>query len=419
MHATLLTYGSQGDVEPFVALGAGLLQAGHGVRLLAPETFAHLAVAHGLEVVGLPGEPLSLVQNLVEKAGRNPLRMVSEMSQYVVPLATRIMERVQAACGETDVIIHSFLFTHAGYEVARGLGVPDISAQFFPVFSSTREFPSPAFPDLPLGAFYRRASHWLTTQTFRQGGRVLYWWVRRSNPHLPGLTGWPFDRRNERPSPLLYAFSPHVVTPPADWPSEAHVTGYWFLEELGDWKPPEVLTRFLADGPKPACITLGSSTGAGVDRIGNLASDALALSGQRGIVVGRDLDPKNLPSNVLSIDYVPYGWLFSRVSCAVHHGGAGTTGQALRAGVPSIVVPFTSDQPFWGSRVHRLGAGPRPIPAQKLSASALAGAIRTVVASDSMRSRAREIGARIRTEDGVGTAVKIIQRHAEGGISEE
>lgn len=419
MHVSLLTYGSQGDVEPFVALGKGLQRMGHCVRLVAPQLFAHLAAAQGLEFVGLPGEPQSLVQSLVEKAGRNPLRTVSEVSKYVVPLATSVFERVRTACRGTDVIVHSFLLTQAGHMVAKELGVSDISAQLFPVFSITREFPSPIFPDLPLGSFYRQASHGLTTQIFRRGGHVLYWWIRRSNPHLPALTGWPFDARNERRSLLLYAFSPSVIAPPADWPTESHVTGYWFLEDLGGWSPPEILMRFLADGPKPVCITLGSSTGVSTRRIGTLALDALSLSRQRGIIVGKDLDLRDLPSDVLVTDYVPYGWLFPRVTCVVHHGGAGTTGQALRAGVPSIVVPFTSDQPFWGRRVRVLGAGPQPIPAQKLSASALADAIHATTTSDLIRARARELGVRIQNEDGVATAAKIILQHAESGLRDK
>jgi sterol 3beta-glucosyltransferase len=340
--------------------------------------------------------------------------MVTVMSKHIVPVAIDVSERVRTACEGTDVVIHSFLLTQAGYEAAQELRVPDVSAQLFPVFSSTGEFPSPVFPELPLGALYRRASHELTTQTFRRGGQLLYWWVRRSNPHLPGLTGWPFERRNERRSLSLYAFSPSVVPQPADWPSEAHVTGYWFLQEPARWQPPAELARFLADGPKPVCITLGSSTGADASRIWNLASEALSQSGQRGLIVGRGFHAQNRPGQLLGVDYVPYHWLFPRVRCVVHHGGAGTTGKALRAGVPSIVVPFTSDQPFWGRRVHALGAGPRPIPSQKLSLRVLVEAIGTVVASREMQSRARQLGERIRAEDGVSTAVRILLRHVEG-----
>jgi sterol 3beta-glucosyltransferase len=362
----------------------------------------------------LPGEPLALVQGLIEKAGKNWVRMITEMSKYVVPLAADVSGRVRAACQGTDVIVHSFLLTQAGYEAAKELGVLDISAQLFPVFAATHEFPSPVFPDLPLGDSYRRISHHLTTLTFWRGGQLLYWWVRRSHPQLPALTGWPFDRRNVRRSPVLYAFSPSVVPQPADWPAEAQVTGYWFLDNLVGWQPPEPLLSFLDDGPEPACIALGSSTGATASRVGNLAIEALCVTGQRGIVVGRNLDLEDPPDHVLVVDYAPYGWLFPRMTCVVHHGGAGTTGQALRVGVPSIVVPFTSDQPFWGRRIHALGAGPHPIPAQRLSGPTLAAALGEVIRNPEIRFRARELGERIRAEDGVATAIGTIVHHSKG-----
>ena len=413
MQVTLLTHGSRGDVEPFVALGKGFVQAGHTVRLAAPEGFNSLAASHGLDFVGLPGEPHRLVQSLVEMAGRNPLRMVAVTSRFVVPLAARVFERVEAACDGAQVLVHSFLLTQAGHEVAKKLGIPDVSAQFFPIFAGTAQFAAVTFPDLPLGGLYRRLSHGITTQTFQQGGRILYWWVRRANPHLPPLTGWPFSSKDGRRPPILFAFSPHVVPPPTDWPGDAHVTGYWFLDEPGAWEPPAELLDFLEAGRKPVSISFGSTVTREPDELGETVLRALALSGQRGVLVGTGLPKEVLPVDVLALDYVPYGWLFPRMSAVVHHGGAGTTGAGLRAGVPNIVVPFTSDQPFWGRRVHDLGAGPRPIAAQHLTAERLAGALVRVVRDKDMQYRARTIGECLRAEDGVSQAVNLILRHVD------
>jgi sterol 3beta-glucosyltransferase len=416
MQVTLLTYGSRGDVEPFVALGKGLLQADHSVRLAAPEGFNSLAAFHGLDFVGLPGDPDRLVQSLVEMAGRNPLRMVAVMSEFVVPLAAGVFERVEAACDGANVIVHSFLLTQAGHEVAKRLGIPDVSAQFFPIFASTAQFAAVAFPDLPLGGLYRRLSHGITTQIFRQGGRILYWWVRRANPHLPPLTGWPFSSKNERRSPILFAFSPHVVPPPADWPAAAHVTGYWFLDEPGAWEPSAELLDFLETGQRPVSISFGSTVTAEADELAETMLRALALSGQRGVMVGTRLPKEALPVDVLALDYVPYSCLFPRMSAVVHHGGAGTTGAGLRAGVPNIVVPFTSDQPFWGRRVQDLGVGPRPIAAQHLSAERLAEALVRVVHDKDMHRRARTVGECLRAEDGVSRAVDLILRYVDAAL---
>jgi sterol 3beta-glucosyltransferase len=142
--------------------------------------------------------------------------------------------------------------------------------------------------------------------------------------------------------------------------------------------------------------------------------EALDLSGQRAVLLTgwSGHDSGSLPSGVLALEAVPHDWLLPRMAAVVHHGGAGTTAAALRAGVPEVVVPFTNDQPFWGAVVHRLGAGPAPIPWRRLTARALAAAINTAVADEHVRGRAAELAARIGTEDGVGEAVTLIELHA-------
>jgi sterol 3beta-glucosyltransferase len=414
MRITLLTYGSRGDVEPFVALGKGFIRAGHSVCLAAPEKFEQFASSHGIDFVGLPGDPDRLVQDLVDKAGKNYLRMIRTMSKFVVPIAVDVLDQVQFACEDTDTIIHSFLLTSAGHEIAREKGIPDFSAQFFPVFSTTSEFPGIVFPDLPLGNLYRRLTHEFITQTFWQGSRVLYRWIRRKYPHLPPLTGWPFNARSGHRTPILYAFSPCVVPPPADWGEDVHVTGYWFTDDP-DWRPPEDLLRFLDSGPTPIAIAFGSTSTRTPDKMANLIREALALSGQRAVIVGPENYFNDPPDTVFQLDATPYSWLFPRMSAVVHHGGAGTTGAGLLTGVPNIVTPFTSDQPFWGHRVHALGAGPKPLPAKKLTAQTLANSIITAVSDQEMRARAKSIGARIRAEDGVSRAMDIVQEYVEGG----
>ena len=415
MRITLLTYGSRGDVEPFVALGVGFMRAGHSVRLAAPVVFEQLVSSHGIDFIGLPGDPDGLVQDLADKAGKNYVRMIHVVSKFVVPIAVGVLDQVQFACENTDIIIHSFLLTNAGHGIAREKGIHDFSAQFFPVFSTTAEFPGIVFPDLPLGNLYRRLTHEFITHTFWQGSRVLYKWIRRSNPHLPPLTGWPFAAGSDRRTPILYAFSPGVLPPPADWGKDVHVTGYWFMDDP-DWHPPQKLLDFLDTGPKPIAVAFGSTSSRNPERMANMIREALALSGQRAVIVGENNHFNDLPNTIFQLDSAPYSWLFARVSAIVHHGGAGTTGAGLMAGVPNIITPFTSDQPFWGHRVHSLGAGPKPLPAKKLTAQTLAKSIIATVSDQEMSARAKAISVRIRAEDGVSRAIDIVQKYVEGGI---
>ncbi len=414
MRITLLTYGSRGDVEPFVGLGVGFMRAGHGVRMAAPAGFEQLVTSHGIDFIGLPGDPARLVQELVDKAGRNYLRMIRVMSKFVVPLAVGVLDQANLACENTELIIHSFLLTNAGHEIAREKGVHDFSAQFFPVFTPTTEFPGIVFPDLPLGNLYRRLTHEFITQTYWQGSRFLYQWIRRSNSHLPPLTGWPFAVRSDRRTPILYAFSPCVLPPPADWGEDAHVTGYWFMDDP-DWRPPQNLLDFLDTGSPPIAFAFGSTLTRNPERMAKTIREALALSGQRAVIVGKENHFNDPPDTVLQLDSAPYRWLFARMSAVVHHGGAGTTGAGLQAGVPNIITPFTSDQPFWGHRVHTLGAGPKPIPAKKLTTQTLAESILAAVSDQDMRARAKAIGVQIRAEDGVARTVDIIHRYVEAG----
>jgi sterol 3beta-glucosyltransferase len=119
----------------------------------------------------------------------------------------------------------------------------------------------------------------------------------------------------------------------------------------------------------------------------------------------------NISKNVFVLDSAPHSWLFPRMSAVVHHGGAGTTAEGLRAGVPAVIVPFTVDQPFWGNRIKALGAGTEPIPVKGLTTDKLAEAIQTATSDPKMRQRAESIGRLIRSEDGVGNAVKIVKQY--------
>ena len=187
------------------------------------------------------------------------------------------------------------------------------------------------------------------------------------------------------------------------------MTGYWTLPLADGWTPPTELASFLAsDGPPVVAIGFGSMTSgdpAGLSRlVQGAATDAgvraVLVSGWGGLRAERD-------ETVFTIDSVPFEWLVAQVDAAVHHGGAGTTGASLHAGIPTVVVPFTMDQPFWGARVAALGAGPAPIPRKRLTRERLAAALRRVLDPD-VRLRAAELGERIRTEDGVGEAVRRI-----------
>jgi UDP:flavonoid glycosyltransferase YjiC (YdhE family) len=170
---------------------------------------------------------------------------------------------------------------------------------------------------------------------------------------------------------------------------------------------------FLDGGAPPVYIGFGSMGNRNPGEAAELALRALEMSGQRGVIASGwgGLHKEDLPSSVYMLSSIPHSWLFPRMAAVVHHGGAGTTGAGLRASVPSIIVPFMGDQPFWGQQVSRLGVGTAPLPRKRLTADALARAITQVVTDATMRGRAADLGEQIRAEDGVGNAVEIIGRY--------
>jgi sterol 3beta-glucosyltransferase len=143
-----------------------------------------------------------------------------------------------------------------------------------------------------------------------------------------------------------------------------------------------------------------------------LVLEAVRLSGQRAILATGwgGLSAQNAPPGVYVLNAAPHDWLLPQVSAVVHHGGAGTTAAALRAGKPAVICPFVADQPFWGRRVVALGAGPSPLPQRKMTAEKLAAAIHAAVTDPLMRQNAAALGRTIRAENGVETAVTWINR---------
>jgi UDP:flavonoid glycosyltransferase YjiC (YdhE family) len=212
---------------------------------------------------------------------------------------------------------------------------------------------------------------------------------------------------------MVSAYSPSVISHPRDWPDSVHVTGYLYLDEQADWQPSSELTAFLEAGAPPVYIGFGSMAGRDPEQLGGLIVEALAKSGQRGLLLTGwgGLRVEIASDDVFVLDAAPHSWLFPRMAAVVHHGGAGTTAEGLRAGVPAVIIPFAFDQSFWGARLRASGLAADPIPRKRLTADRLAKAVSTVVTDRDMRQRAASTGEVIRAENGIGNALEIVQRY--------
>jgi sterol 3beta-glucosyltransferase len=411
MKITILTYGSRGDIQPFLPLSLRLLEEGHSVRLAAPSRFRKSIEEHKIEFISLAGQPEDLSLRLND-AGRNFVRLLHELMDHAIKIGADVWRQTEEACQDADLILHTFTHLVGGHTIAREKDIPDIHIQTFPMFTPTGDYPNVTLPHLRSHSL-NRLTHILSAKITWLASRMGFERVRRRAGLAKRRLYWPFDGDPLRPpTPILCAWSPSVLPGSSDWPPRVHVTGYYFFPDDRSYQPPVELLSFLQNGEPPICITFGSMVNRDAERIHQHIRAALTNTGNRGIILtGWSGLMRSASNDILYLESVPHDWLLPRCKMVIHHGGAGTTAAGLRAGIPNLVVPFMADQPFWGRRVHAVGAGPEPIPVRQLSVERLTRAI-AEAESEVLRMRARAIGQEIQSEDGVGEAVKWIGHYS-------
>jgi UDP:flavonoid glycosyltransferase YjiC (YdhE family) len=418
MRIVILTQGSRGDFQPYIALGAALQQAGHEVIVPAPEVFQTLIREAGLTYRKThsvsPQEFIRQPKIQAAMRSRNQLQVVTTLLREAGPMMEEIFDSCWESCHDAEAIIAGTI-PWGAFDCAEKLGIPSIWATLHPL-QSTRAFPSTFLSSfgVKFNARRNRLSYRIMRQTFWQMFRgPLNKWRKKRLGLAPLPFFGPYERFNARQTPTIYAISRHVLPTPTDWPAWHQMTGYWFLDEPPGWQPPADLLRFLEAGSAPVYIGFGSMDDQNPERMTSIALEALRLSGQRGVLLSGwgGIGQTDLPDTVYQAESLPHSWLFPRVAAVVHHGGAGTTAAGLRAGIPSIITPVAGDQPFWASCVKQLGVGVNPGSFFKITAEKLAAAITYVVTDPGIRDRARTVGEAVRAEQGLSRAVEIIQNY--------
>lgn len=424
MRIFIATFGSRGDVEPFLALGLGLKRAGHEVVLCTARRFEGWIADYGLEARAVSDDLLDLMdtedgRTIMDPAGRplSAMRAGLRVNKAAGPINERMMREYWAAAQDfsPDVILfHAKVL--AAPHIAEKLGAKPILAALQPMLVPTGAFPAAGVPALPLGGWFNR----LTFKAVAAGYGAYANAIDRFRREALALakapkTMWAMRDAAGNPIPVLHGFSRHVVPHPDDWPEYAHVNGYWMLPDAPDWTPPGDLAAFLEAGPAPVFFGFGSIAGRDPQGLAQTIVAALEKTGQRGVLATGwgGLQPDAVPDTVFVLKNAPYSWLFPRVAAVIHHGGAGTTAAGLAAGRPTLVCPFFGDQGFWGARVHALGAGPKPIAQKALTRQRLASAVRRVTSDRAMQAAAGAIGEALRREDGVSETVALIERLSE------
>ncbi len=413
MRILIFTFGTRGDVQPYIALGKALTDRGHAVTLSTGQGFEAMIEAHGLAAAPLSIDFRALLQS---PEMQDALQSFSGKIKAWRSFRGQFRRQFDDMWAVARQVRPDLLIAHpkgfAAHDIAEALQITSLPASLQPGFVPTSAFPQFLVPFASLGPFGNRLSHRAFDRLSAWGqAKAMGDWrqsvlgLQTARPHR-FIDGY---HPGGRAVPHLHGYSRYLVPRPDDWSEREHVTGDWHLDQKSGWTPSPELKRFLDAGPPPVYVGFGSMPAKDASGLAQIVTGALRLSGQRGIVAsgwgGMEADNSD---RILVLETAPHDWLFPRCAAVVHHGGAGTTHEGLRQGRPTIICPFGVDQPFWGRRVHRLGAGPEPISQKRLTSTRLAAAITEALQPDIV-SRAAQIGTAMRTERGAEAAAEIVE----------
>lgn len=409
MRLTLLTSGTRGDVQPYLALGIGLREAGHDVVIATHAAFANAVVQCGLTFAQI--EP-NLTALMMQGDGQmaltyegNPLRAAQASLRFLRTAQARfgeLLDSALAASRHSDAIIAG-LPTLWGSDIAAALGVPCHWALLQPITRSAH-FAHPMLPFSPPRVLHRASYQVVEWATWLPWRRAINQWRKKQ-----GLPAAPIRQRYQplyAPSAkVAYGFSVHVVPKPPDWPAHHHIVGYWFLNPSAP--PSDELKAYVAQHQRLVYLGVGSMQPSQIQPFIAAAEQALAANAAWGVMLRPPRTHTATSQRILFVDEAPHTWLFPHMNAIVHHGGAGTTAAALRAGRPQIITPIAADQFFWAARTHALGVAPRPAPLHQLTAASLGTDLAQCLNDIRLQTCAQRLGQSIAAEDGVAAAAQI------------
>jgi UDP:flavonoid glycosyltransferase YjiC (YdhE family) len=414
---TIIGLGTRGDVQPLIPLAERLVQQQYDVTIATHDCFKQLIIDHNLKFCSAGGNPMEILESSAGQellnSGSNPLLNVFRLVKLAKPIIIEIFQKVFWACSQTDIILGNDVALFLGHYLGKKLNVPHVQIHYYPLHA-TETMPNIYFNlnFLHNHKFIQkkiyRLTHFLYEKVFSFLMQSSISEACTTILNLPAVDSYSSALRQ---TPLtLCAFSPHIVPKPYDWNDRIHLTGYWFLNHEAEWKAPSQIEKFIKAGSAPIYIGLGSKPTENPKKMTDIIIEALCISGQRGILSTgwKGLSKNYEHENVLFTDYIPFDWLFPKMSMVVHAGGLGTTFCGIRAGIPNIVLPFFDDEPFWANRIHALGIGPKPIPFKEINAKKLAHAINEVISNPRIKKDASFFGKLIDAEKGVEKAVHIL-----------
>lgn len=414
MKIGIQTWGSNGDVRPLLALADGLQKAGHQVTLIVSsidnQSYQAICAQMGIGYRQVPEHIDFDMEGFAERSFRmNPLQWLRALlDEAFFPIEALTFQTAQTLVAENDCVIgHHFLYPLK--LAARLQQKPFYSVTFCHAAIPNPRLPPFSFPDL---------GKRLNPLSWKLLDALFNWVLRQPLTRLwreAGLTP-PANILSELLTSQqlnLVAVDPVFCRGREYWPAFHRCCGFLNLtEDTQRWQWPESLSAFLEQGPAPVYLTFGSLQKAVPEWSADLFLQAVEKAGCRAII---QTDSVRHPAgsrqgDVYFIGKHPHQPVFARCAAVVHHGGAGTSHAATRAGCPSVVVPFMDEQLFWARQLQALGVAGKPLPAKSVTADALARAIAAMLSEPGYQEQARRIGRQIQTHDGVAEAVELLTR---------
>ncbi|MGA8162820.1 MAG: glycosyltransferase [Acidobacteriaceae bacterium] len=421
MRIVFSTYGTFGDVNPLVSLSLELKRRGHHPVLAVPEMFRPKVEPLGIGFAPVRPEQDPNDTRLIAMIYDIKHGTETGLRQFLFPSLrdsySDLLAAVQAD-GGADLLVTGEL-AYAAPLVAEKTGIPWASYVLAP-FSFFSAYDPPVLPPYPtlarvqekvpaLGHVVARFARFVT----RQWPEPVY--ALRRELGLPRGKDPIFDAKHSDRLALAL-FSSVFGTRQPDWPPSVKITGFAFYDGSGDEGRLEpALAAFLDSGPPPLVFTLGS---AAVMHAGDFYEQSAAAAerlGQRAVLLvgadDRNLPKRKLPDTICVARYAPYSKIFPRASVLIHQGGIGTTAQALRAGRPMLVMPYSHDQPDNARRVRRLGLA-EVLSRKAYKAQPAAELISRLLSDPTYQTRATAVAAQVRAENGTAAACDALEAAA-------
>ena len=419
MRITMVCIGSTGDVRPYIVLGRELQARGHDVAICAFASFEEIVTREGMRFRPISGDVKNFMANILN--GSSGVQYLKQVKDVMLPYIGTFLKNIEDACADAEAIIATY-FGEVIRSIAEVRHVPFIQTHYYPM-DQNPEAPIASAPGQRAGKAWNLASYQLGYFIISVIERYYLADWREAHGMSPRrLESTPNYELNGHTIPVLYAMSPLVMPRPTKWGANIHMTGYWLdNSETADYQPDPALAAFLMDGSKPVYIGFGSMVSGDMDETLGIVMEAVKKSGVRAVLAkgwgGAELTSGR--SDVFLADFVPHDWLFQQVSAVVHHGGAGTLAAGILAGKPTLVIPFGGDQPFWANRARELGIGPNPISRERLTVSRLTKALVSLTTTKKYDVAARELGMRLRMENGAQIAADLIEHELRKWLREE